>query len=133
MSSVTWACPNCKRRVPNRVSTCHCGTTRAQADQAAAAQQAASKRPVPRAWTPRPRPLPRAPLGRDVKLLLVGIFVVIVLAVVRMLLPWQPPAIYPVLGFSANAPTAAEDPPTPEPVGTPRPAPTSVVPTSEAR
>ena len=61
MSSVTWLCPNCKRRVPNRVSTCHCGTTRAQADQAAAAEQAAAKRPEPKAWTPRPRPIPGRP------------------------------------------------------------------------
>jgi hypothetical protein len=55
-----------------------------------------------------------------VKLLLVGILVVVVLAVVRMLLPWQPPPIYPVLGYSANAPISS---PTPAPVGTPRPVP----------
>jgi hypothetical protein len=124
MSSVTWACPNCKRRVPNRVSTCHCGTTRAQADQAAAAQVAAAKRPAPRAWTPRPRRLPITPLGRDVKLLLVGLAVVAVLAIVRMVLPWQPAPIHPVLGYSANAP-ATKAGPTPKPVGaalpTPRP------------
>lgn|SRR5262245_14328164 len=104
MSSVTWPCPNCKRRVPNRVSTCHCGTTRAQAEQAAAAQQARAKRPGPRVWTPRPRRTPIGPLGRDVKLLLVGLAVIAVLAVVRMFMPWQPSPIVPVLGYTANAP-----------------------------
>jgi hypothetical protein len=116
MSSVTWTCPGCKRRVPNRVSTCHCGTTRAQADQAAALQQAAERRPGPRAWKPRPRRLPLGPLGRDVKLLLAGIAVITILAIARMFVPWQPTPIHPVLGFAANAPRPKEAP-TPLPVG----------------
>ncbi len=127
MSSVTWLCPNCKRRVPNRISTCHCGTTRAQADQTAAAQEAASKRPAPQAWTPRPRPAPRAPLGRDVKALLIGLVVVAILAVVRMLMPWRPESIRPVLGFQVPAPPPKAKV-TPRPLPSPRapaPAPTS--------
>jgi hypothetical protein len=122
MSSVTWTCPSCKRRVPNRVSTCHCGTTRAQAEQAEAAQQAAAKRPAPRTWKPRPRRLPFGPLGRDVKMLLVGLAVIAVLAVVRMFMPWRPAPVYPVLGYATNAPTSKVKP-TPLPVGTPPPTP----------
>jgi hypothetical protein len=121
MSSVTWPCPNCKRRVPNRVSTCHCGTTREQADQLAVAQQAQSKRPAPRAWTPQPRPIRRTPLARDIKLLLVGFVVIVVLALVRMLMPWQSDAIHPVLGFRDSGPPTLTAKPTPLPVGTPRP------------
>jgi hypothetical protein len=121
MSSVTWACPNCKRRVPNRVTTCHCGTTRAQADQLEASQEAAAKRPAPKAWTPRPRPIRRTPLGRDVKLLLVGLVVIALLAVVRMFMPWQPEGVHPVLGFRDVGRPTLPPKPTPEPVGTPRP------------
>src|SRR5262245_45051920 len=127
MSSVTWTCPNCKRRVPNRVTTCHCGTTRAQADQVTASQEAVAKRPAPKAWTPRPRPIRRTPLGRDVKLLIVGLVVIVVLAVVRMFLPWQPQAVHPVLGFRDSGPPTlspsgpGHSGPTPAPVGTPRP------------
>ncbi len=121
MSSMTWACPSCKRRVPNRVSTCHCGTTRDQADQVAAAQDAASKRPAPRAWTPRPRPTPRAPLSRDVKALLVGLVLILLLAVARMFMPWQPAPIHPVLGFAE--PGRPPSTPRPAPVGTPAPHP----------
>ena len=60
--------------------------------------------------TPAPALLPRTPLGRDVKLLLVGIFVVVVLAVIRMLLPWphrRHPC--PLLGYSAT-PTSPRRP-----------------------
>jgi hypothetical protein len=121
MSSVTWACPNCKRRVPNRVSTCHCGTTRAQASQLEASEEVRTKRPAPKAWTPRPRPIRRTPLSRDVKLLLVGLVVIVVLAIVRMLMPWQPAVIHPVLGFRDSAPPTLPAKPTPLPVGTPRP------------
>ncbi len=127
MSSVTWQCPNCKRRVPNRVSACHCGTTRAQADQLAAAQETAAKRPRPKAWTPRPRRIPWAPLGRDVKMLLVGLVVVTILAVVWMLfVPWRPEPIVPVLGFSAPAPEPkAKFPPPTVPPTLPAPSPAS--------
>jgi hypothetical protein len=84
-----------------------------------AAQEAASKRPAPKAWTPTPRRGPSAPLGRDVKALLFVLVVVLILAVVRMFLPWTPEPIRPILGFQM--------PPPPRPVkATPRPPPPPV-------
>jgi len=110
MSSVTWPCPNCGRRVPNRVSQCHCGTTKEDAvrqAEAAAAQGA----PVPRA---RPRPTgPRVrfgSLGWDIKGLMIGLVVVALLALVRFFWPSEPERIVPVLGHVDATPS-----PTPRP------------------
>ena len=73
----TWACPSCGRRVPLRVDACHCGMTRARAEELLAAQ-------------PEPAPAPRAAraasdrrealnaMTPDVKLLLAVSLLVIV-------------------------------------------------------
>jgi len=124
MSSVTWTCPSCKRRVPNRVAACHCGTTRAQAEELTAAASRAARRPAPQAWTPRPRPVPRTPLTWDLKALIIGLVVVFILAIAWMFVPWRPSPIVPVLGVQVPAPPgkATPRPSTPRPP-TPRPTP----------
>lgn len=86
MASATWLCPTCRRRVPSRVSQCHCGTTREQAALVA-----------PRALE---RATPRGPLPWEVKAAIVGLVVVVLLAVVWLFLPARPAPIHPVLGFS---------------------------------
>jgi hypothetical protein len=71
----TWTCPSCGRRVPLRAAACHCGMTRARAEEVAAASSAATPAPAGR------RPLPRLPVSArevvavmpgDVKALLFG-------------------------------------------------------------
>jgi len=37
-SAHTWTCPSCGRRVPLRAGVCHCGMTRARAEELAAAE-----------------------------------------------------------------------------------------------
>jgi hypothetical protein len=114
MSSVTWACPNCGRRVPNRVSQCHCGTTREDAlRQAAAAGAAAEPSPKPRARLPGPA-FRWAALGRDIKALIIGIVIVALLGLVRLFWPGQPERIVPVLGHVDATPTPTLKP-TPKP------------------
>jgi hypothetical protein len=115
MPPVTWSCPNCGRRVPLRVPQCHCGTTREDAEQQAAAQKAA---PVGRVARPRARlpgpPLRIGPLSWDMKALLIGIAVVAVLGLVRLFWPSKPDRVVPVLGYVNPAPK-----PTPRPTPTP--------------
>jgi hypothetical protein len=120
MSSVTWTCPSCKRRVPNRIDTCHCGTTRAQAVEMTAAEQRAADRPAPAAWTPKPRPVPRQKLGWDIKGLIIGLVVVCILALVWLLVPWKPDSVVPVLGIQVPAPPGKATP-KPRAPATPRP------------
>ena len=116
MSSVTWACPNCGRRVPNRISQCHCGTTREDAlRQAAAAGAAATPSPKPRARRTGP-PIRWGALGWDIKALLIGIVVVALLGLVRLFWPSEPERIVPVLGH-VDAPRSPTPPPTPKPKG----------------
>ena len=111
MSSVTWPCPNCGRRVPNRVSQCHCGTTREDALRQAAAGAAIS---APGAARParRARGIRLGPLTWDLKALLIGLVLVALLGIVRLFWPSAPDRIVPVLGH-VDA--------TPKPVATPTP------------
>ncbi|HSD26417.1 MAG TPA: hypothetical protein VLL75_03890 [Vicinamibacteria bacterium] len=118
MSTVTWPCPNCGRRVPNRVSQCHCGTTREDALRQAEAASAVVERSI------RPRPRRTGPslrwgaLGRDIKALLVGIVVVTLLGLLSLLWPGRPQPLVPLLGHVDATPAPA---PTPTPRPTPRP------------
>jgi hypothetical protein len=121
MPAVTWSCPNCGRRVPLRVSQCHCGTTREDADRLAAAggpAPTARGGGVPR---PRPRRPGRAfrigPLSWDLKALLVGIVVVILLGIASLFWPREPERIVPVLGY------VNPRPPSPSPSAKPTPSP----------
>ena len=64
MPSLTWTCPNCQRRVPNRVDACHCGTTRGQAELLAASSPSGAG---PGAAFGYGGPAVREELGWDVK------------------------------------------------------------------
>jgi len=121
MPPVTWSCPNCGRRVPLRISQCHCGTTREDAERLAAARG-----PVPQAGgggVPRRRarrfgpPLRIGPLSWDLKALLVGIVVVIALGVASLFWPRKPENIVPVLGYANTRPPSPAPSPTPKPKG----------------
>lgn len=105
MASVTWTCPNCSRRVPNRVSTCHCGTTRAQAEQLAIVSPA-------RGAARFGRPAAAEP-GWDVKGLAIALVLVAVVAVAWLFRPHRPDPIFPVLGFADRAPTPSPSPKAP--------------------
>jgi hypothetical protein len=63
----TWTCPSCGRRVPLRASACHCGMTRARAEELATASAAAT--PARALRSPRPR-LPVS--GREVVAVMPG-------------------------------------------------------------
>ena len=108
--SHTWTCPSCGRRVPLRAETCHCGATRAQADELAAAAVA----PV------RPRPAPAAtrlpPLPTDVKVLMAGSVVALVAGLAWLVLaPSRPSTTPAVLGHVDVAPPPVRPTPSPTP------------------
>jgi hypothetical protein len=116
MPSVTWPCPNCGRRVPNRVAQCHCGTTREDAQRAAAAASAAVS-PAGTARTARRGPPMRlGPLTWDLKALLIGLALVALLGIVRLFWPSQPQTIVPILGHLDATPRPTP-PPSPKPKG----------------
>jgi len=111
MASVTWTFPNCNRRVPNPSPACHCGTTRAQAEQLETA--------LARGGAPLGRSAP-AKVGWDVKGLAIALVLVAVLGLTWLFLPHPRDPIAPVLGFADQAPTRAPSPP---PKAPPRPIP----------
>jgi hypothetical protein len=115
MTSATWTCPSCKRRVPSRVSVCHCGTTREQADRA-------ELLPPPPAPPGRPRRgllsalPPWSSLPWDLKALILAFGLVVVLAVVVLFLPSRPQQIQPLLGYTDPSPPPRSSPsPAPSP------------------
>jgi len=112
----TWLCPSCGRRVPLRAAACHCGMTRARAEELQAAEpQAAAAPPRARRATSEGREVLDA-MTTDVKLLLaLGAFTLLLglgwLAFGPR--PSQPP---PVLGWVDSGPpkpppTAPRKPP----------------------
>ena len=119
VTSHTWSCPSCGRRVPLRAGICHCGMTRTQAEEMAAAAAA----------VPVPPPHPRRAAGagmraevvgamtRDVKLL-VGVGALVLVAGLGWLVfgPRPAPTIPPVLGWVDQRP-----PPVPKRTPPPRP------------
>ena len=102
MASLTWTCPNCNRRVPNRAPACHCGTTRVQADQL----ETALARGGP--WVGRGAP---AKVGWDIKGLAIGLVAVVVLGLTWLFIPHRPDPIVPVLGFADHVPSPPPSPP----------------------
>ena len=105
MASVTWTCPSCNRRVPNRVATCHCGTKREQAERRVS-------RPGARAAA--------APPGWDITALAIVLVLVTAAGLVWLFVPHRPERVYPVLGFVDNLPSPPPPPRAPRP---PAPAP----------
>ncbi len=129
MTSVTWQCPQCGRRVPNRALECHCGMTRGAALAAAAspapgsaggAASSGPRAPVPSLYRFSWRGLPG-----EIKLMAVGLVVVLLLGLGWLVLvPWRPKPIVPLLGWSE--PTSRRNPspaplPSPRPPGQPKP------------
>jgi hypothetical protein len=111
MASLTWTCPNCKRRVPSRVDACHCGTTRSQAEQLTAASPSGAG---PDAAFGYEGPAVREELGWDVKGPALGLVLVAVFAAGWLIFrPYRPDPIAPVLGF-------VDKPRTPPPTTIPR-------------
>lgn len=112
----TWSCPACGRRVPLRAPACHCGTTRAQAEEMAAPSAPAPPRPP----APRRGASLRAEvvgtMTRDVKILVgVGAFVVVV-GLGWMVFGPRPQPTPPVLGFvDQGAPPVPKKTPPPKP------------------
>jgi hypothetical protein len=114
----TWTCPGCGRRVPQRVAACHCGTSRAQAEEAARAAVAAAAPARPaRSRLPIGRREVVAAMPRDVKGLLAAGAIVLAAGLGWLVLgPARPPAAPALLGYVDAGP-----PPVPKP--TPRPQP----------
>ena len=127
MASVTWSCPQCGRRVPNRAQACHCGTTRQAA--IAAAQNAVpglgEGGAADGARVPSPYELSWRGLPREFKLTAVGLVLVLLLGLGWLILvPYRPKAIVPLLGWSEPSSPRKEVPtPTPSPQVPGRPAP----------
>lgn len=118
MGTHTWQCPACGRRVPLRVSACHCGMTR---ERATALEEARAEAARPETARLRPTapalPTPPAPLPRDVKALLAGAALVAVLGLGWFFFGPRPEPIAPVLGYIDASP-----PPAPRPAPAPTPA-----------
>jgi len=122
MGAHTWTCPACGRSGPLRVDACHCGVTREQAEDRAAAAAAAAEAaaaPVPRVARRAAGSEPRLTWGSlpgDVRALVVGIAIVMLAGMGWLLFGPAPAPIAPVLGYVDAGP-----PPAPRP--TPRPTP----------
>jgi hypothetical protein len=114
MTSATWTCPSCKRRVPSRVSVCHCGTTREQADRGdLLPPPAAPPRRRGRgllSWLP-----PWSSLSWDLKAVVLAFGLIVVLAVLVLFLPSRPPQIQPLLGYRDPSPPPPRSSPSPAP------------------
>jgi hypothetical protein len=105
--SHTWPCPSCGRRVPLRAPACHCGMTRARAEELAAAAPAPAGRTLP---TARGRRLPTLP--RDVRTLVVCGALVIVAGFVWLAVGPRRPSTGPaVLGYVDSGPPPPPSPP----------------------
>lgn len=106
----TWTCPSCGRRVPLRAEVCHCGATRAQAEEASAATPAGPRRPR----TVAPTRLP--PMPADVMALVAGGVVVLVAGLFWLVLgPRRPSTMPAVLGYVEVGPPPARPSPPPQP------------------
>jgi hypothetical protein len=93
----TWVCPNCRRSVPRYIVVCHCGTRKGDADLI----RPAGARVVARDRLAGLRGLPWAVWAWF------GAFtLVVILTVVRMFMPWQPPRYFPLLGQADHIPVA---------------------------
>jgi hypothetical protein len=97
-SSVTWACPQCGRRVPNRAESCHCGCQRSAAEALRGSQPAGS-----------------GGLGWQLKALLALLGLLVVIGAGLLFVPSTPQPGVPLLGWIDQPPS------TPQPSHTPRP------------
>ena len=127
VASVTWQCPQCGRRVPNRVDECHCGVRREAALTAPVANPLA--RGVPALATMATPQVPLPPQSRfswrglptDLKLLAIGLILVLVGSIGWLFVPRRPAPMVPLLGWSE--PLSSQGRPTPPPRTSPAPSP----------
>lgn len=113
----TWACPSCGRRVPLRAEACHCGMTRARAEEVAAASPAEAPPRRARSRLPVSRREVLATMPGDVKALVVAGAIVLAAGLGWLVFgPSRSSSIPAVLGHVDQGP-----PPAPKP--TPRPTP----------
>lgn len=113
----TWTCPSCGRRVPVRAEACHCGMTRARAEEAAAASPAEAPRRPARSRLPVSRREVLATMPGDVKALVVAGAIVLAAGLGWLVFgPSRPSSTPAILGHVDQGP-----PPAPRP--TPRPTP----------
>ncbi len=113
----TWACPSCGRRVPLRAEACHCGMTRARAEEVTAALPAEAPTRRARSRPPVSRHEVLATMPGDVKALVVAGAIVLAAGLGWLLFgPSRPSSTPAILGHVDQAP-----PPAPKP--TPRPTP----------
>jgi hypothetical protein len=111
MASVTWECPNCKRRVPNRAAVCHCGTTREQAELSARPKVAAPAPSPPPARGHALRPA-WSSLTWDLKALVIAFGLVLILGAAFLFVPFHPTRVQPVLGYADHLPPKPSPSPT---------------------
>jgi len=111
----TWTCPSCGRRVPLRSEACHCGMTRARAQQLAARPRVAAAPRVARGLSDRQAALQAMP--GDVKLLFSLSALVLVAGLFWLGFAPRPEPYPAVLGFvdpgppKSTRPTGPERPP----------------------
>ena len=110
----TWTCPACARRVPLRAEACHCGTTRARAEelQAAAAPPVVTAPRVARGTSDRREALNA--MTTDVKVLLAVSALVLVAGLGWLAFGPRRELHYPaVLGYVDSGPPKAPATPAP--------------------
>ena len=113
----TWTCPSCGRRVPLRAEACHCGMTRARAEEVAAAFPAEAPPRPARSRLPVSRREVLATMPGDVKALVVAGAIVLAAGLGWLVFgPSRPSSTPAILGHVDQGP-----PPAPKP--TPRPTP----------
>jgi hypothetical protein len=113
----TWACPSCGRRVPLRAEACHCGTTRARAEEVATAFPAEAPPGRARSRLPVSRREVLATMPGDVRALVVAGAIVLAAGLGWLVFgPSRPSSTPAILGHVDQGP-----PPAPKP--TPRPTP----------
>jgi hypothetical protein len=114
----TWTCAGCRRRVPVRIETCHCGASREQS-LALEQKRAPGERPpsvaaaaaLPQGWRGLWRSLPR-----DVKAMALAAVLVLVTGLGWLLLGPERPAAAPALLGYVDRPVSQRRPsPPPQP------------------
>jgi hypothetical protein len=116
-----WECPGCHRRVPDRITVCHCGTRR---DQAATTPAPAPVRPREFA---RPRFVAAGDADPSAALIVlregwpyVLVFTIALMGAAVWGVRWQPERLPPLLGWKASDRPSPSPSPSPRPRATPR-------------
>ena len=107
----TWTCPSCGRRVPLRAEACHCGMTRARAEEVAAAFPVEAPPRRARSRLPVSRREVLATMPADVKALVVAGAIVLAAGLGWLVFgPSRPNSTPAVLGHVDQGPPPAPKP-----------------------